>query len=149
MTHEMGMQEALQQARLAFNADEVPVGAALFRNGVCICADRNRMRERNDPTAHAEMLVLKTAGDAGVCLSECTLFVTLEPCAMCAGAMLHHRLGKLVYGAFDERCGCCGSVLDMTDRMFYHSIETWGGILEGPCHALLTGFFSQKRCNSD
>ncbi len=148
MTHEQGMHEALRQASLAFDADEVPVGAALYRGDVCVASERNRMRERSDPAAHAEMLALHAAVSAGVDLSDCTLFVTLEPCAMCAGAMLHYRLKKLVFGAFDERCGCCGSVLDITDHVFYHTVETWGGVLEAPCRKILGEFFSQKRCNS-
>ena len=149
MTREDGIQEALIQARFALDAGEVPVGAALFCGDTLLFSDRNRMREHDDPASHAEMLVLCAAQQAGTDLSDCTLYVTMEPCAMCAGAMLHYRLGCLVFGAFDERCGCCGSVFDLTDHVFYHSIETWGGVLEERCVAILQEFFSKKRCNSN
>ena len=139
------MEEALAEARLALAEDEVPVGAVVVKEGKIVARAHNLSRQRNDPTNHAELLALQAAQQKLGSLSGCTLYVTMEPCAMCAGAMVLLKLPRLVFGAFDERCGCTGSRVDLTDHWFYHSVETWGGILEKECAALLTDFFQSRR----
>ncbi len=140
------MRLALEEARLAFDEGEVPVGAVLVRNGEVVARAHNRVEQTGDATAHAELLCLREAMERlGPRLTDCTLYVTLEPCAMCAGACVNAKLSRLVYGAFDEAAGCCGSKMDLTDHCFLHSVETWGGILEPDCKALLTNFFQALR----
>ena len=137
---------ALEQAQLAFDAGEVPVGAVLVKDGVVIARAHNRVERDHDATQHAEILCLRDGmAQLGVRLNECTLYVTLEPCAMCAGACVNAKLGRLVFGAFDEVAGCCGSKMDLTDHCFLHSIETWGGILEDECKTMLSRFFRALR----
>lgn len=148
MTHEEGMRLALAEARLAAQADEVPVGAVVVCNGTVLARAHNRCVALRDGTAHAELLAMQAAArQRGGRLTGCTLYVTLEPCAMCAGAAVNLRLEELVFGAFDPRAGCCGSLVDLTDRCLLHSVRTWGGILEDDCAALLSDFFRAKRCN--
>ena len=142
---ERWMREALSEARAAFGEDEVPVGAVVVKGDVIIARAHNLSRQNGDPTRHAELLALQAAQKKLGSLSGCTLYVTMEPCAMCAGAMVLLKLPRLVFGAFDESCGCTGSRVDLTDHWFYHSVETWGGILETECAALLTEFFQRKR----
>lgn len=140
------MRLALEEAMLAFDACEVPVGAVLVCGNEIIARAHNRVEREHDATRHAELLCLQEAmAKRGSRLSDCTLYVTLEPCAMCAGACVNAKLGRLVFGAFDEVAGCCGSKMDLTDHCFLHSVETWGGILEGECKALLTRFFQALR----
>ena len=140
------MRAALAEAKLAFDAGEVPVGAVLVRAGEIVSRAHNRVERAHDATQHAEMLCLQEAMEKlGARLQDCTLYVTLEPCAMCAGACVNAKLGRLVYGAFDEVAGCCGSKMDLTDKCFLHSVEAWGGVLENECKALLTGFFQALR----
>ena len=137
---------ALEEAKLAFDAGEVPVGAVLVCGNEIIARAHNRVEREHDATRHAELLCLQEAmAKRGSRLSDCTLYVTLEPCAMCAGACVNAKLGRLVFGAFDEVAGCCGSKMDLTDHCFLHSVETWGGILEGECKALLSRFFQALR----
>ena len=137
---------ALEEARLAFDEGEVPVGAVLVSHGEVVARAHNRVEQTGDATAHAELLCLREAMERlGPRLTDCTLFVTLEPCAMCAGACINAKLSQLVYGAFDEAAGCCGSKMDLTDHCFLHSVETWGGILEPDCKALLSNFFQALR----
>ena len=146
MTHdERWMQEALKEAQQAVSEDEVPVGAVIVKDGAVVARAHNLSRQKADPTCHAELLALQNAQAALGSLSGCTLYVTMEPCAMCAGAMVLLKLPRLVFGAFDESCGCTGSRIDLTDHWFYHSVETWGGILAEECAALLTEFFQRKR----
>lgn len=145
MSDELWMQVALEEAKTAVCEGEVPVGAIVVKDGEIVARSHNRTKQLEDETQHAEMLVLKQARARLGSLKGCTLYVTMEPCAMCAGAMIHYRLSRLVFGAFDVRCGCCGSRVDLTDHWFYHSIETWGGILEEDCAKLLSDFFSKKR----
>lgn len=148
MTNEEGMRLALAEARLAAQADEVPVGAVVVCDGAVLARAHNRCVALRDGTAHAELLAMQAAArQRGGRLTGCTLYVTLEPCAMCAGAAVNLRLEELVFGAFDPRAGCCGSLVDLTDRCLLHSIRTWGGILEDDCAALLSDFFRAKRCN--
>ncbi len=143
---EQYMRLALEEAALAFDAGEVPVGAVLVKNGEVVARAHNLVETLSDVTAHAELLCLREAmGKLGARLTGCTLYVTLEPCAMCAGACVNAKLGKLVFGAFDEVAGCCGSKMDLTDKCFLHSVETWGGILEDPCKKLLSRFFQVLR----
>ena len=140
------MRLALEEAALAFDAGEVPVGAVLVKNGEVVARAHNLVETLSDVTAHAELLCLREAmGKLGARLTGCTLYVTLEPCAMCAGACVNAKLGKLVFGTFDEVAGCCGSKMDLTDKCFLHSVETWGGILEDPCKKLLSRFFQALR----
>lgn len=140
------MRLALAEAQLAFDAGEVPVGAVLVRNGEIVSRAHNHVERAHDATQHAEMLCLREGmAKLGGRLTDCTLYVTLEPCAMCAGACVNAKLGRLVYGAFDEVAGCCGSKMDLADKCFLHSVETWGGILEEECKSLLSRFFQALR----
>ena len=125
---------------------EVPVGAVLVCNSEIIVRAHNLVEQTQDATAHAELLCLQEGmAKRGPRLGDCTLYVTLEPCAMCAGACVNAKLGRIVFGAFDEVAGCCGSKMDLTDKCFLHSVEVWGGILEADCKALLSNFFQALR----
>ena len=142
------MRRALEEAEKAFSAGEVPVGAALYRGDTLLWADHNRREETKDPTAHAELLCLregaKVLGDWR--LNECTLYVTLEPCPMCAGALLMSRLGRCVFGAADPEAGCCGSVYDLPADPALHGSTVWvHGVLEEECLALLRRGFDALR----
>ena len=140
------MRLALEEARLAFDAGEVPVGAVLVCGDEVIARAHNRVEMDADATAHAELLCLRQGmATRGLRLGDCTLYVTLEPCAMCAGACVNAKLGRVVFGAFDEVAGCCGSKMDLTDKCFLHSVEVWSGILEEDCKSLLTNFFQALR----
>ena len=145
MNDAVWMREALKEARIALAADEVPVGAVIMKSGRIVASAHNLCRTQNDPSAHAELLVMQKAQQALGSLEACTLYVTLEPCVMCAGAAVRFRLPRLVYGAFDKSAGCCGSRLDLTDHWFEHSVETTGGILADECEALLKQFFADLR----
>ena len=142
---EFWMREALKEAWAALLEDEVPVGAVIVRDGSIVARAHNLSLQSSDPTQHAEVLALRLAQQELGSLAGCTLYVTMEPCAMCAGAMVLMKLPRLVFGAFDPSCGCTGSKVDLTDHWFYHSVETWGGVLEQDCAALLTDFFQRKR----
>ena len=139
------MRQALKEAQSALLEDEVPVGAVVVREDEIISKAHNLSRQNNDPSQHAELLALQQAQHKLGSLTNCTLYVTMEPCAMCAGAMALMKLPRLVFGAFDPSCGCTGSRIDLTDHWFYHSVETWGGVLEPECSALLSEFFLRKR----
>jgi tRNA(adenine34) deaminase len=149
--HAYWMTLALQEAALAASHGDVPVGAVLVdRQGQVISQAHNRRELDHDPTAHAEILVLRQG--AAVCkdwrLTDCTLYVTLEPCAMCAGAILHARLGLLVYGADDPKAGAIRSVLNLPDSpLSFHRLPTLGGIQEEACRTLLRSWFQQQRPN--
>lgn len=139
---------ALAQARDAQAAGEVPVGAVVVRHGQVIAVGSNAPIDRHDPTAHAEIVALRAAAQAvgNYRLDDCELFVTLEPCAMCAGAMLHARLHRVVFGAPDPKTGAAGSVLDLfSDPRLNHHTQTQGGVLADECSTLLQDFFQQKR----
>ena len=144
----IGMRTALEEAEKALREDEVPVGAALFLGEKLLWADHNRREALNDPTAHAEMLCLKNGAAAfgDWRLKDCTLYVTLEPCPMCSGALLMSRLGRCVFGAADPEAGCCGSVYDLPADPLLHGSTVWEhGVLETDCKVLLNRFFNRKR----
>jgi len=142
------MRVALALAEQARGAGEVPVGAVVVRDGVVIGSGFNSPIGRHDPSAHAEILALRAAAAASgnYRLSGCTLYVTLEPCVMCSGAILHARIGRVVYGAPDPKTGACGSVLNLfaEDTLNHHTAVT-GGVLAEECGRLLTGFFQERR----
>lgn len=139
------MQEALKEAQAAFEEGEVPVGAVIVKDGRIACRSHNRCEVLHDPTAHAELLAMRQAYAEFGSLKGCTLYVTMEPCAMCTGAMIHLNLPRLVYGAFDKQNGCCGSRIDLGDHWFEHTVETIGGVCETECAALLSAFFANLR----
>ncbi len=147
MKHEEFMREALSEA--ASDLNEVPVGAIVVYDGKIIARAHNeRETGTHDPFAHAEILAMRRAAEVLKTrrLAGCTLYVTLEPCPMCAGAMVMASLDTCVFGAFDEKQGCCGSVLDLTqDRSFYHHVKSYGGVLMEEAAAQLTAFFEKKR----
>jgi tRNA(adenine34) deaminase len=148
MTDAQAMQLALTQARLAAAAGEVPVGAVVLKDGVLIASGRNASIESNDPSAHAEMVALRAAALAlgNYRLDGCELFVTLEPCAMCSGAMLHARLKRVVFGATDPKTGAAGSVIHLFDNVqLNHQTQVQGGLLADEAAALLQAFFRQRR----
>lgn len=142
------MAQALDQARLAGAAGEVPVGAVVVRDGRVLGRGRNNPVASHDPTAHAEIAALRAAAAAvgNYRLDGCSLYVTLEPCTMCVGAMLHARIARLVFGAADPKTGAAGSVLDpFADRRINHQTRVTGGVLAGECGALLQQFFQDRR----
>lgn len=145
---ELGMEVALRNARAAVELGEVPVGAALVRDGVVIAAAHNETVARQDPTRHAEMLVLEHA--LGTLqtdrLTGCTLCITLEPCAQCAGAIVLAKVGRVVFGAWDPKAGMAGSIHDLLRHpRLNHRPEVVGGAREAECGALLAGFFADRR----
>ena len=143
-----GMEAALDEARKAAASNEVPVGAVILRNGDVLSTAHNQTVARRDPTAHAELLAIQAAlqlvpSDR---LEDCTLYVTLEPCAQCAGAIVLAKVGRLVFGAYDEKAGMCGSVGDLVrHQKLNHRVEVQGGVMEEPCSDLLSEFFQAKR----
>lgn len=144
------MEEALALARLAAEAGEVPVGAVVVRDGRIIGRGYNRRETWNDPTAHAEMIALRAAAayERRWRLSGCDLYVTLEPCAMCAGAMVLARLDRVVFGAVDPKSGAAGSVLNVVQvPALNHRLEVVAGVLAEPCGQLLKDFFRARRAS--
>ena len=142
------MQLALAQASLAAQAGEVPVGAVVVCNGEVIATGRNAPIAGHDPTAHAEIAALRAAAKAlgNYRLPDCTLYVTLEPCAMCSGAMLHARLKRVVFGAADAKTGAAGSVINLFDQpKLNHQTALQGGVLADESAAQLKAFFIQRR----
>jgi tRNA(adenine34) deaminase len=148
MPDEEFMRAALALAEQARNAGEVPVGAVVVRDGSVIGRGFNSPISRHDPSAHAEILALRAAALASgnYRLSGCTLYVTLEPCAMCSGAIMHARIRRLVYGAPDPKTGACGSVLNLfaEDSVNHHTVVA-GGMLAEECGRLLKSFFKDRR----
>ncbi|MEM1244816.1 MAG: tRNA adenosine(34) deaminase TadA [Acidobacteriota bacterium] len=139
---------ALEQARTAEGQGEVPVGAVVVRNGREIARAHNRREQDSDPLAHAELLALAAAAKVvgNWRLEDCTMYVTLEPCAMCAGALVNSRVDRLVFGAFDPKAGFCGSLGDLVrDRRLNHRLEVVGGVRAEESADLLRGFFRQRR----
>jgi tRNA(adenine34) deaminase len=142
------MREALALAKLAAEAGEVPVGAVLVREGAVVGRGYNRPVTGRDPTAHAEVMALRDAAEqiGNYRLGECELYVTLEPCVMCAGAIMHARVSRVVYGATDPKSGACGSVVDLfaDDRLNHHATVT-GGVMAEEAARLLQEFFGARR----
>lgn len=147
-THRTFMEKALALAAEAAAAGEVPVGAVVVRDSEVVGEGRNRIIERGTTTAHAEMLALADAAKkvAGGKLTGCTLYVTLEPCPMCAYAAVLSRVDRVVFGAYDPKAGACGSVVNIpAEPGFNHRPEVMGGVMEDECGALLTAFFERLR----
>lgn len=142
------MQDAIELARKALASEDVPVGALVVHEGHVIGRGYNQREQLQDPTAHAEMIALTAAAEymGHWRLEGCTLYATLEPCAMCAGALVLARMARLVYGAPDDKAGACGSLFTITeDARLNHQVETVGGILAESCAELLREFFRHRR----
>ncbi len=142
------LRAAIAEARAAECDGEVPVGAVIVHEGEIIARGNNRVLRDSDPTAHAEIVAMRAVGIvlANYRLEGCTLYTTLEPCAMCAGAILHARIARLVYAASDPKAGACGSVLSvMNHPQLNHKVEVVSGLLAEECGAMLTGFFRARR----
>ena len=141
------MRLALEEARAALSQGEVPVGAVVAQGERVLSRAHNLREQTQDPTAHAEMLAIRQAARAlgARRLTGCTLYVTLEPCAMCAGAALLARVDAIVFGAFDPVAGCCGSVLDLTDGILQRTLRCIGGVEEETCVSLLRAYFQSRR----
>ena len=145
-TPEEKMGAALEEARKAYAEVETPVGAALFFGNELLCSDHNRAESLRDPTAHAEMLVLRHgAGLRGGFLAGCELYVTMEPCPMCTGAVLLARPDLLCYGCRDDRAGCCGGALPLPECLSLAPVRIRGFVREDECRELLQAFFRERR----
>lgn len=142
------MQQALEQARHAWALGEVPVGAVVVKDDVVIATGYNQPIGKHDPTAHAEIMALRAAATVlgNYRLPGCELYVTLEPCVMCSGAMMHARLARVVFGAPDPKTGACGSVLNLFEQnQLNHHTQFTGGVLAEECSTLLKDFFAERR----
>lgn len=142
------MAEALKEAQKAYEREEIPIGAVIVKDGKIIGRGFNQKEETCDATAHAEMIAIKEASEILQAwrLKGCTMYVTLEPCAMCAGALVNARIDKLVIGASDPKTGACGSVFNIAqETRLNHQIELQLGILEEDCSAILKSFFEKLR----
>lgn len=142
------MQLALEQAQHAWTLGEVPVGAVVVKDGVVIGSGCNQPIGKHDPTAHAEIVALRAAAEklGNYRLPGCELYVTLEPCVMCSGAMMHARLARVVYGALDPKTGACGSVLNLFEQeRLNHHTEVVGGVLADQASTMLKAFFAERR----
>ena len=150
MEHEVYMREALLEAQKAFCADEVPVGAVVVLDGHIIGRGHNQRETLGDPTAHAEMIALRQAADKNGSwrLNGAVLYVTLEPCPMCAGAMLQSRIERVIYGADDPKGGAAGTVINLLQFPgFNHNVKIVGGVMADQCKEILQKYFSVKRSN--
>jgi tRNA(adenine34) deaminase len=142
------MEKALRQAQVAARKGEVPVGAVVVRDGTIIARAHNLRESRKDPAAHAELIALQRASRklGGWRLSGCTVYVTLEPCPMCTGAMINARVDRVVFGAYDPKAGCCGTLYQLIqDGRFNHGCPVTGGVLEADCAQVLKEFFANRR----
>lgn len=142
------MQLALEQARLAWAEGEVPVGAVVVKDGEVIAVGYNQPIGRHDPSAHAEIVALRAAAEklGNYRLPGCELYVTLEPCIMCSGAMMHARLARVVYAAQDPKTGACGSVVNLfEEQKLNHHTEVAGGVMAEEASSLLKAFFAERR----
>ena len=145
---EYWMQQALMLAQKAELQDEVPVGAVIVKDNQLIAEGWNQPIQSNDPSAHAELMAMRNAGQAlnNYRLTDTTLYVTLEPCSMCVGAIIHSRVKRLVFGAYDMRTGATGSAIDLIGASFHnHKVEVQGGVLEDDCRQMLQSFFKKRR----
>jgi len=143
-----GMRAALREAQASADADEVPIGCVIVHDGMVVGRGHNQTEALQDATAHAEIVAIGAASNAlhSWRLSDCTLYVTLEPCAMCAGAIVLARVTRLVYGAPDPKAGACGSVMDVVhEPRLNHRVEVTSGVLREECGAILREFFQRKR----
>ncbi len=150
--HEHFMQQALVLAQQAAQLGEVPVGAIVVKNGEIIGRGSNAPIGQHDPTAHAEIIAMRQAAQhlGNYRLVNCTLYVTLEPCAMCSGAIQHARIAQLIFGASDPKTGACGSVINlMSEPKLNHHTEVLGGILATECGAILSAFFKLRRAQKN
>ena len=148
---EQYMELALDEARRAFEKQEIPVGALVVHGGEVLASAHNQPIAMNDPSAHAEVLVMRRAAEktGNYRLNGATVYVTLEPCIMCVGMMIHARISRLVFGAYDGKSGAVASVLRLLDEeRMNHRIDFSGGILQGPCGEILSRFFREKRISS-
>ena len=148
--HSIWMKQALIQAQKAFEAEEIPIGAIVVHNGKIIGRGYNQREQLNDPTAHAEIIAItaaaNTIGDWR--LNNCSLYVTKEPCPMCAGAIINSRLEMVIFGTYDEEAGCCGSLYQLCgDPRFKTKVAVKGGILEKESLSLIQDFFNVRRDN--
>ncbi len=148
--HSIWMKQALIQAQKAFEAEEIPIGAIVVHNGKIIGRGYNQREQLNDPTAHAEIIAItaaaNTIGDWR--LNNCSLYVTKEPCPMCAGAIINSRLEMVIFGTYDEESGCCGSLYQLCgDPRFKTKVAVKGGILEKESLSLIQDFFKVRRDN--
>ncbi|MEE9225676.1 MAG: tRNA adenosine(34) deaminase TadA [Bacteroidota bacterium] len=151
-THTEWMEYALKEAEAATRRNEVPVGAVVVHNGVIIGKGFNQTEMLQDPTAHAEMIAITAAATRlrSQRLENCTLYVTLEPCAMCAGAVVLARVSVLVFGASDPKLGACGTLYRITeDKRLNHQVETISGVLEDQCSSMLKSFFTKLRAREN
>ena len=142
------MREALAEAQKAFHLDEVPIGAVVVKNGEIIGRGHNLRERKKDPTLHAEIVAIKQAAATlgGWRLTDCDLYVTIEPCPMCAGAILQARIRRLIFGARDPKAGCAGSLYNLLeDTRFNHRTEVTEGILKDSCALIIKEYFRQKR----
>ncbi len=149
--HEGFMRVALAEAQLAYDLGETPIGAVIVRDGAIIAKAHNLRETRREATAHAELLAIRQANQVlgGWRLTRCTLYVTLEPCPMCAGAIVQARIPSLVFGAYDPKAGACGSLMDLTrDERLNHQVEVTSGILANESSQLLRRFFAELRQNT-
>jgi len=147
-SHEHWMQRAIQLAQQAADEDEVPVGAVIVKDNQLIAEGWNQPIQSHDPSAHAEMMAIRNAGQFlnNYRLIDTTMYVTLEPCSMCVGAMIHARVKHLVFGASDLKTGATGSAINLIhDPIHNHKIEVTGGVMETECREVLQAFFKQKR----
>ncbi len=149
--HERFMSQALREAHSALREDEVPVGAVVVHNDRVIGRGHNQVELLHDPTAHAEMIAITAAAEAlgSKWLEDCTLYVTLEPCPMCAGAIVNARIPRLIFGAYDAKAGAAGTLYSITtDRRLNHMSETYGGVLDVECAELMREYFQRRRDSS-
>ena len=146
--HEYWMRFAIREAEKAFELDEVPIGCVIVRDNVIVGRGHNQTEQLSDSTAHAEMIAI-TAASATIesrFLTGCTMYVTLEPCPMCAGALVNSRVERLIFGAYDPKAGACGTLYTLTeDDRLNHRINTMGGILDAECGGILKEYFKKKR----
>ena len=145
--HERYMKIALSEAQIAANDGEIPVGAVIVKDGELIASAHNTRETTGDATGHAEILAIRKACEAlgGWHLEKCTLYVTLEPCPMCMGAIINSRLGRVIFGAKDAKAGACGSVIDLRSYPFNHKPQVKSGFMSEESLALLSDFFKKKR----
>ncbi len=142
------MKMAIKEAMKAETFDEVPIGAVIVKDGKVIARAHNKKETKNQATRHAELEAIEKATKKvnNWWLEDCDIYVTLEPCAMCAGALINSRLRSIYFGAYDKKAGCCGSLYNLpTDKRFNHRLNVEGGIMEEECASLLTNYFKKKR----